>query len=697
MYSTACKKEGVTPIEALTGIKPDLSHLKEFGCRAIVGIPKQKREEGKLAARGEEGILVGYSAGNAYKVFLPTKDEFRISKDVTFMEKGHDSPAVGSEERPLAWEEDDNFEEDTATIVPPGQEKSSEGLDNIDIPETEEDPNQTTNHDDVTYYPNVRRSTRRPTVPDRFTAFALTLRSIAGIGKEDDPLTFEEAMSSPLKWEWKKAMKEEIDGITEKKVWSLAKLPPGHKTIGTKWVYHQKNKPDGELERYKARLVAKGFSQRSGVDYGEVYAPVARYSTLRALLATAAHYSWKLMQLDVRAAFLNGPLAEELYVRQPEGFEEPGREDLVLRLHKALYGLRQAAKAWNDHLCLILEDLKFSRGASDESLLYRNTGTHPVFLPAYVDDIMLAGPDMETLRNVAQNMARKVQLRVEKTVERFMGISITQGREGISISNPQLSESIATRLNMAEAKSTTTPIASGSVINKDEDGRRVDAPYQELIGVLLYLANTVRPDISFSVGKLSRFCSDPKESHWTASKRVIRYLLGSKTLGIHYKRGESEMVGYSDSDFAGDTDDRKSTTGFVFLLAGGGISWRSKKQTMVALSSAEAEYIALSAAVRESIWLKELGKVLGVYKSGPMLILGDNTTAIGMTKESKITDASKHIAIQYHHIREAVKNGIAVVQYTPSEENTADLLTKGLARVLHERHTSGMGLKFVEI
>lgn len=194
---------------------------------------------------------------------------------------------------------------------------------------------------------------------------------------------------------------------------------------------------------------------------------------------------------------------------------------------------------------------------------------------------------------------------------------------------------MAIRFNMAAAKSTTTPMVSGPVINKDGNGMRTDAPYQELIGVLLYLVNTVQLGISFSVGKLSRYCSDTKESHWTAAKRIIRYLLGTKTLRIKFKRGGSEIVGYSDSDFAGDTDHRNSTTGFAFLFAGGAIGWRSKNQTMVALSTSEAEYIAISAAVREAIWLRELGKTLGFYISGPLRILGDNTTAIGMTTESK--------------------------------------------------------------
>ena len=364
----------------------------------------------------------------------------------------------------------------------------------------------------------------------------------------------------------------------------------------------------------------------------------------------------KLHQVDVATAFLNGKLEEDVYMRQPEGFVTKGQEHLVCKLKKSIYGLKQSPRCWNITLDDQLKDMGFIQSTSDPCV-YKNSGGETFLIGVYVDDIILAGKNDKIIDEVKKALGAKFNIKDMGKLHYFLGMNIQQDEKtgNVWIGQPAYVESILKKFGMNNSKLVSTPIDPNTKLTKiTDDEQSIDQQlYQSAIGSLLYLSGGTRPDITFSVSNLAKFSAKPSKHHWIAIKRVMRYLKGTIDFGILYTKQKSQnFVAYSDADWAGDLDDRKSTSGYLFQICGGAVSWRSKKQSSVALSTAEAEYIALASTAQEAVWLRQLTTELGSGSTEATTIYEDNQAAISMSKNPQYHGRAKHISIKYHFIRE---------------------------------------------
>jgi len=404
--------------------------------------------------------------------------------------------------------------------------------------------------------------------------------------------------------------------------------------------------------RNKARLVVQGYTQIEGVDFDETFAPVARLESIRILLSVACHLDFKLYQMDVKSAFLNGVLQEEVYVEQLKGFQDPYHPHHVYKLKKALYGLKQVPRAWYERLTTYLLSKGFARGQADRTLFIRNQGTHKLIAQIYVDDIIFGA----TLDSLAHE----------------------QTAEGIFISQSKYAKDLVKRFGLDGKSRARTPMSTSVKISSDLTGKSVDPSlYKSMIGSLLYLTAS-RPDIAFSVGVCARIQANPKESHLTVVKRIIRYVNDTISYGIWYSRETNLVVaGYSDADWTGNADDRKSTSGGCFYVGNNLVAWMSKKQASISLSTAEAEYIAAGSCCTQLLWMKTL---LGDYRfsQDTMIINCDNTSAINISKNPVQHSRTKHIDIRHHFLRDLVESEVVSLSFIPTENQLANILTKPL-------------------
>jgi len=445
---------------------------------------------------------------------------------------------------------------------------------------------------------------------------------VLNIASVDEPASFTEAEQEES---WREAMRAEIKAIEENHTWELVELPVRHRAIGLKWVYKIKRDENGNVVRHKARLVAKGYVQQAEVDFDEVFAPVARLESVRTMLALAAHQRWEVHHMDVKSAFLNGDLKEEVYVAQPPGFVISGSENKVLRLRKALYGLRQAPRAWNAKLDDTLVSLGFQRSGAEHGVYTRSRAGRRLIVGVYVDDLIITGASEDDIVAFKQEMKMKFQMSDLGLLSYYLGIEVKQGADGIFLCQSGYAGKVLERCGLASCNASATPMETRLKLSKSSPEEKVNATeFRRVIGALRYLLHT-RPDLAFSVGYLSRFMEDPREDHLTGMKRVLRYVAGTQGYGLHYTRQEEEkpkLVGFSDADLAGDVDTRKSTSGIIYFLAGNPITWQSSKQKVVALSSCESEYIAASAAACQGVWLARLlADMIGGEFGAPELLV----------------------------------------------------------------------------
>lgn len=713
MYSTSGNMPGKTPYEAFTGRKPDLSVLRVYGSKAFVHVPKEKRK-GKLSSRSTPGILVGYSLGNFYRVLITT-DAGRsvvVSKDVRFDESGtgfcatsnddDHSAAVNEEQASVDEHATTNAE---VTSAEESGQGSNGGSDSGDKESQARCSSTIAENDALTYYPNLRRSERVSRPPERFDTLLVMQ---CQMGSASDPLTIKEALCAADAAEWQKAMEQELLMIKMMGTWKPAFLPKGKKTVKTKWVFHRKVDSEGNVTRHRARLVAKGFSQTKGMDYDEVFAPVAKYTSLRFLLALKVLKNYSVLQLDVKNAFLNGILSEEIYLEVPHGVDLDKKSGNCFRLRKALYGLKQAARVWHEKLDCCLTEIGFKKSSADPSLYFCMRHEGEVYLLVYVDDVLLVGSYRNSLRAVADEIAERFDVRMNDTVDRFLGITCEFKKDEVIIHSASAVARILQQFGMRSCRTASTPLPPGTVLDKtlepvsDEEKTEMQKlPYRELVGSLLYLANTTRPDIAYVIGLLSRYMENPGKAHWTAGLHVLRYLSETIECGIRFRRtGLQEsncLVGFSDADFAGDRDERKSTSGYVFMLAGGAICWSSKKQSLTAQSTVEAELIALSFATREVLWLRKLALESGLIKSEvSSKLFVDNQGCIALVQNEVLNERTKHIDVKFNLVKDKVRDGTIILQYLPSALMAADILTKVLNREKHRTNLQLLGMVMSE-
>jgi hypothetical protein len=506
-----------------------------------------------------------------------------------------------------------------------------------------------------------------------------------------DPATFEEASKSQI---WKQAMNDEIKAIERNKTWQLTELPEGVKAIGVKWIYKTKLNEKGEVEKHKARLVAKGYAQRYGTDYKEVFAPVARWDTIRSILAIAALNGWNVFQLDVKSAFLHGELAETVYVEQPLGYVTKGKEGHVYKLHKALYGLKQAPRAWYSKIEQYFVKEGFVKCPHEATLFVKNDNKHNwLIISLYVDDLIFTGNDSNMSQKFKSSMMNTFDMTDLGKMRYFLGIEVTQNEHGIFMCQEKYAKEILERFSMEKSNSVCSPIVTGSKLSKHDKGDEVDpTQFKQIVGSLMYLTATI-PDLMFAVNLIARFMEHPVENHLMAAKRILRYIRGTLELGILYRKGsQAELIAYSDSDYGGDVDDRKSTSGYVFMIGSGAVSWSSRKQPIVTLSTTEAEFIAAAHCVCQGIWLKRILECIGLTQRKCLTVFCDNSSTIKLSKNPVLHGRSKHIDIRFHFLRNLSCDGSIELVHCASKDQLADIMTKALKLDVFESIRERLGI-----
>ena len=529
------------------------------------------------------------------------------------------------------------------------------------------------------------------TVP-RAHAYVTTTHEHHGILEETNqaikiPNTYDEAMSSPQREEWKEACSKEMDNLRKHNVYNLVPLssvPKGEKILGTKFVF--KKKLDG---RFKARLVVGGHRQEPGQDYGRSYAPVCRIGSIRITCAIGCHNNWPIYQLDVVGAFLNALCDRDVYVRPAPGTSAKNSatgEPMVYKLERSLYGLSQSPALWNDTLNESLTVFGWKRTQSDPCVYVYTSGNIIVILTVYVDDILITGGDQQLVDQKKKELTDRFEMTDMGEVKRILGIDVQRDYEQgtLAISQEHYVNTLLERFGMQEANPVSTPGYGAEIsTNQPQDqilGSTDKKIYQSMTGSILYLAQCTRFDLSYAALQLSKACSNPAQVNMTAAKHVLRYLRGNPVLPIVYKRGQFRLAAFTDSSFGANPDNGRSTTGYLFFLAGGPISYGAKTQTLTAQSTVEAEIQALSYSAREAVYISNFMTELNFKTFGSVPINSDSTGALTVAGNAMHSQRTKHVALRYFFIRELVLRGQITLHHRPSEHQLADIATKYLPK-----------------
>jgi transposase InsO family protein len=764
---------GITPYERLLGKKPELGHLRRFGCAAYRLIPKEQRT-GKFGERSRKCLFLGYvhDTRTIWRLWDPVSKRVIQASDVQFdetqvaaikesgtedtevlkscipecegMPLEEDNDVTVGDALPLATEplplspdlNDRPHRNNNAPVAQAGggmdttaprdarDEAPSVAERGVSLGSPEKDledhlPDGTMGPCDshkgassveggVRLGPpnnilSLRRSRRvRKQTQANNASVGAAMGSSADRRLESDPISYREALGRSDSADWKSALRSEYKSLIDNHTWDVVPenaIPAGQHAIGSKWVFKLKINPDGTT-RHKARLVIKGYEQ---TDAGETFAPVAKLTSLRMIIALAALYSCDIHHMDVVTAFLNPPVDSEVYMLAPEGLEwldpEAPASNRVCRLRKAIYGLKQAPRLWYHHIDNYLQSIELRQSEFDPNLYISKR--REVLLLLYVDDLLIASQRSEKIIEIKCLLQSKYRMNDLGIARQFLGIEIKRISNGIALHQSRFVNTLLKRFDMESCNGVSTPMEAGRRLTAatENDELADQGTYQSLIGSLIYLVTGTRPDIAFAVATLSKFNSCPTVDHLAAAKRVLRYVKKTSSLALVYiKSGvDTTLTGFTDSDFAGDADDRKSTSGYAFLLAGAAISWRAQKQKVVALSSTEAEYVGYAEATKEALWIRRLhDELLGKTGNGTQPIFCDNMSALALVKNAKFHDKSKHIDVKHHFVRHAYESGQIDLRYRSTAEMPADIFTKALARDAHWRHVAALGLKDLE-
>ena len=434
-----------------------------------------------------------------------------------------------------------------------------------------------------------------------------------------EPSNVRQAMQIP---QWRQAISEEFDALIRNGTWSLVPPPRGHNIVDCKWLFRIKRNPNGSISRYKARLVAKGFTQCPGVDFKETFAPVVRPQTIKLILTIALGNAWPMHQLDVNNAFLQGSLKEEVFMAQPPGMKDQQHPQYVCKLHKVIYGLRQAPRAWHDALKSFTTSHGFHTSQNDPSLFIYASGSILAYFLVYVDDLLLTGNDANFLTSFITSLSNKFSLKNMGTPHYFLGVEFIPMAAGMFLSQHKFIRDILEKFEMEGAKPSPTPLSQTATLSLHDGTPSTDSThYRKILGSLQYL-NLTRPDLSFAINKLSQFMHKPTTLHLQHLKRLLRYLKSTMNYSILLRKPSSlNLLAYTDADWGGNADDRTSTSAYLIFFGGNPISWTSKKQRSVARSSTEAEYRAVATGATELMWLLKLLHELRVPIQQPPRIL----------------------------------------------------------------------------
>lgn len=667
--------ENKIPAEIWYGFRPNYNKIRVFGCSAYIHLPKEIRE-GKFAEKSLKCKMIGYCS-NGYRVWDEINKKVIKSRDVIFDENilGHNKNLVG---------------------IPQGisnEYEVDESNDNVDTVGDNLYENLESDNLDSSVVENAKSSKRKSRVPFWHRDYEICTdfcHSALQINVENIPKSRAEAKRDANSDNWEEAIEKELESHKKHQTWTRVKRPEKHKVIDSKWVFTIKRGVEGS-RTFKARLVAKGFQT---TEFSETYSPVGNLCTFRTLLALANEQNLEMCQMDVKTAFLHGKLKEHIYMNLPEDLYE---ENFVCKLNKSIYGLKQAPKCWNEQFHNHMKNLNFTCSNFDTCLYLKKTHDVMLICFLFVDDLLILCNDLKEIEKFKRQLGQTFDMVDLGEVKTFLGINIERDRKvgTIKIHQSEYIKSILHRFGMTECKGIKTPIEKGLKLGMAEASEELTQhPYRELVGCLMYVMIGSRPDICFALNYFSKFQVKATDNHWKYLKRVLRYLKETLYFGLVYKRHSFKNVvqGFVDADYSMDIDDRKSVTGFCFMFFGNCVLWGTRKQSTVSLSTTESEYKALCTAVCESLFLKGILNDL-CLDIKTVVLYEDNQSAIHLAKNRETCKRTKHLDVKYHFIREKVEEGTIQVEYVPTSDQLADVLTKPLLGTRFDILRSKLGLQ----
>lgn len=659
-----------SPEEIWTGKRPDITHLKIFGCEAMVHKPKEKVK--KLDSKATKMVFIGYSEQTkGYRLFDPKIRKVCISRDVIFFEnlvmRNYANLPLSeftSEANINKAESHDSEETSEQSVTSDESYHSDEGS----LYEPEETIDLTDIHPNVTTRARHRANTGGNTYlcSDDFS------------DQQDVPQTYSEAVSTDNKSaeKWKQSINEELVAHRENRTWELVDKPRGAQIIGCKWVFRIKNLPSGPL--YKSRLCAKGCAQRKGLDYTETFSPTVRYDSIRVLLSEAAQHNFEMIQFDVKTAFLYGDIQEDIYMTPPEGLKALPSQ--VCKLNRSLYGLKQAPRCWNNKFDSLLKKFGFKSSHSDKCVYIGNVNNNVVYLLLYVDDGLLLSKSKVSLDVIIQELSKNFDIK-KCEPNNFIGLQIEKSKGCIFIHQANYIERLLCKFNMQDANCNVIPVDPHTVLEKSSAAPDKNIQYREAVGCLMHLAIVSRPDIMYGVSLVSRYLNCYDHTHWNVVKKIMKYLKETQNYGLCYHSSNSNTLqGYSDADYAKDICTRRSLTGYVFIRNGAAVTWATQLQQSVALSTTEAEFMAACAATKEALWLKRLLTDINLFHQDTVILHIDNQSAICLIKNVDYHKRCKHIDVKYNFVKEKFADKQIDLKYVCTKEQYADIFTKALPR-----------------
>lgn len=665
-----------SPYEVWFGKKFDINQLKPFGTPVYAHIPKEKRK--KWDSKGERGVMVGYGETvKGYRIYFPHKSDVEIKRDIVFLENERNNSELQIK---LNYRQ----EGDGSNELNNKLETMSDDFDEITPEESGSDynPSEDSNSsiESVVEAP-IREPSKRVKRPPVY----YHCQNVHT--EQSEPVTYADAMTRSDKSKWKEAIDREMQTLEENNTWEICDVPENQKVVSSKWVF--KIKRDSQnFPQYKARLVARGFEQDDILDLNDCYAPVARLSTIRLFIAIATKLNLPIVQMDVTGAFLYGNINENVYVSLPEGAYS-GKNSIV-KLNKSLYGLKNSPKCWNIKFNDVMLKEGFVRSNCDSCLYTKCTDSNQIYLLLYVDDVLIFGSNDALVNQVKNVLNKEFKMKDLGFVTDYLGITIKQNLDTgeTELSQRKYLENVLKRFGMDNCKPMSTPIDQNINLKLLQNDGTVDKNIEKLcrqmIGCLMYAVSGTRPDLGFTVSLLSRYQKCANDMLLSALKRVLRYVKHTLDYKLVYKCTDNVLEGYCDADWGCDINDRRSTTGYLFKFSNCLISWSSKKQMSVSLSSTESEYVAISMAASEACWFVNLLNDFNIKNVCPVPIYCDNQSAISVARTDTIKRL-KHVDIRYHFIKELIKNKKLCLKYIKTSDQPADMLTKSLSKVLLTR------------
>lgn len=723
--STSSNIGNTSPYEIWNNKKPHLEYLREFGCD--VWILNEERVS-KLSPKSHKYMFTGYNEGSksvryykaaTHKILISRNFQFDTNlngplshdsaeaidfettdKEESSMDKENEVSNSGDQDQDQEETLTEERIEEPSTLSPSFQKTSDRtlpirsglrGRNSVDYRQL----------NDPWYKPRSDKLESVPS-PDQNAGYVQIVNIardlICGYQASDPqvPDHIAQAKDSAEWPQWREAINNELAQLEEYGTWEICDLPLGRKSIGSRWVFTKKFDENGNLSRYKARLVAQGFSQIPGQDYSETFSPVMRLDTLRILCAIQTIMNLEVNQMDIKGAYLNGAITEEIYMRQPPGYVT--HDNKVCRLKRSLYGLKQAGREWNKKLNQFLLNLNFKRATKEHCVYVRKYKSLFDVIGVWVDDLLLLSKTKDTMKKLKSEIHKEFEATDQGVPKYMLGIEIqvNSDKQSIRLSQTQYIEKIVSRFGISPMKPSDIPMACHAKFNiaNNDDDFVDETLYRSAIGSLMYAAIATRPDIAFAVNTLAQFNTKPTKVHWDAVAKIFKYLEGSKNLGILYDHGDKyaklEVTGFTDAGNGVNSSSGCPTSGGVFLMAGGAIKWISERQRGATLSEMESEFVASCKTAQSGIWIKDLLEDLG-FTPGPVQIWIDNSASLRITENPESHKRALHIQRKFFWIQQKHEQGLIILHKVKTQQNVDDIFTKPLPRHIFEGHRLSLG------